>query len=670
MKITHSSGQEYHLSPETKLELTRYNPFFHDMGEQSIPISLPASDHNLALLKHPESTAGRDKIASRVDATIQSGIYSVNARQAILSAQRNGTIETSFYLREGAFYEKIKDISLQEIFEDKKIEFANITAALNFMHSLITTNDSRFACFQVITDNYILNQRTTRSGHEAGGFFKFEKEYDTTETIDGNEITVPKGFYITPFIKVKHLLEEVLAYFDYTLAPSFLDNAPFADMCFLNNNIDTIVDNRIDYVSIVPNITVSELLEILRKFNLEFVPDEQKGVIKIVFFDDLINSTASEDITANVADTLKVNYAEYKQIKLSSDRLSLPSSTPFDRQRHEVTKTASNANTENSSFIDMLAQNPTAYLRKTDGAVVRDVVKGTMLFQEVVGNLSFDYHAGGTLSTDEKNFPDVVPAVFLHLVTFPYVGAGRALNSSIVLSNETTDSTNDMSKKADTSTLLPMLCFTYSDSVYRFQIGTLSNVGYRGQTLWGYSLMYNGANGIYEKFWRNRDNLLRNAMIEVEADLLLSEKQKFTLSTMEKVLIDGQELFFSEMKYTPEMQQVEPCKLLTTKLQLPLSVAKTETDYLPARTYRWGISRATQSWTWPPGRPSGTYGYKYLSDPVPFYPPEPTQAQYNAGGKHYQKTYSVEYGEFGRDNVFTKYGDGTITVWLIAELAP
>ena len=122
MKIIHPSGQAYDLNIDTELEMTRYNPFFHDKGEQSIPISLPATDHNLALLQHPESTAGKQKIAQRLDATIQSGIYSVNARQAILSARKNDSIETSFYLREGAFYEKVKDVSLQEIFEEKSIE--------------------------------------------------------------------------------------------------------------------------------------------------------------------------------------------------------------------------------------------------------------------------------------------------------------------------------------------------------------------------------------------------------------------------------------------------------------------------------------------------------------------------------------------------------------------
>ena len=78
MKITHPSGQPYDLDIDTKLEMTRYNPFFNEKGEQSIPISLPASDHNLALLKHPEITAGRSKIARRLDAQIVVNCFQKN----------------------------------------------------------------------------------------------------------------------------------------------------------------------------------------------------------------------------------------------------------------------------------------------------------------------------------------------------------------------------------------------------------------------------------------------------------------------------------------------------------------------------------------------------------------------------------------------------------------
>ncbi len=59
--------------------------------------------------------------------------------------------------------------------------------------------------------------------------------------------------YITPFVKVRHVLEEVANFLGYTVDVSFMDTEPFNRMVFLNNNIDTIIHGRIDYVDVIPD---------------------------------------------------------------------------------------------------------------------------------------------------------------------------------------------------------------------------------------------------------------------------------------------------------------------------------------------------------------------------------------------------------------------------------
>lgn len=137
MEIIHSSGQAYELSPDTKIELTRTNPFFNEIGEQSLPVNIPASQRNTSLLGQPHRADRQQKIPASLDVSIRSGIFSLNARQVILSAQKNDEIQTSFYIRTGAFYEKIRDVTLVEIFKDKRIDFPNIDAAIDFVRSLI-----------------------------------------------------------------------------------------------------------------------------------------------------------------------------------------------------------------------------------------------------------------------------------------------------------------------------------------------------------------------------------------------------------------------------------------------------------------------------------------------------------------------------------------------------
>ena len=400
MKIIHPSGESYDLFPNTEIELTRYNPFFNDLGEQSIPISLPSTPKNLELLSHPHRGDGKMKPIKRLDAQIETSTFVIKARQAILSARNKGNIETSFYLNQGAFYEKIKDISLQEIFKEKSIVFSNMDETLNFMHSLIVNTDHRFACHQVLTDNYILNEFSDK---QADGFASFRKEKETTETINDKQITVPRGFYITPFPKVKHLLQEVLAYFGYTLSPSFLDSMPFSNMCLLNDNIDTIVNNRIDYVDIVPNIMVSTFLDLIRKFNMEIIPDELSKTIRIVNFDDMLTSPIETDLTYNIVSDITFDYSgEYKQLKLSSEHLRIPSEIfGFNWFSSPVT-IATKQEIETVPLSQIVRSFPTAYIRYEDNAVIREGVFGDKLITEVVGNLSNSYYDGGVLPAEEQ----------------------------------------------------------------------------------------------------------------------------------------------------------------------------------------------------------------------------------------------------------------------------
>ena len=55
MKIKHlSSGQPLHLQPDAKIEVERTNPFLNEYTEQSIPLDIPADDHNRRLLEYPD----------------------------------------------------------------------------------------------------------------------------------------------------------------------------------------------------------------------------------------------------------------------------------------------------------------------------------------------------------------------------------------------------------------------------------------------------------------------------------------------------------------------------------------------------------------------------------------------------------------------------------------
>lgn len=661
--IQTTEGEIFDLHFDTKLSITDNSTFFSDEGTYSLPLQLPYTDNNVRILRFPQLVESRKKLDVSIDVVVRSGVFFKKARMDVLSVRKNDSISVALYLRESIFFNRIKDISLHEIFADKNLTFTSIDAAIAFMHSLITGNDPRFACFQVVTDNYILNEAGLPG---SDGFRVFIKERETTEIIDDKTITVPKGFYITPFIKVRHLLQEVLAYFGYTLAPSFLDNAPFCDMVFLNDNLDTIVNNSINYIDIVPDISVTDFFNVLRKFNMEIVADEQEKKIHLMLFNELADSQATENLTDNLVFDLTVNYHnDYKRVKLISDSLKLPAEIYAFKTRTGTVKSTV-GETQDIPIYSIVAQFPTAYVRKVDGSIVRDGFKGNRAFTEKIAALSCNYDDGGELATDEISFPDVVPDIYTSKTytiggyygyfTYPYVGKGRTLHSMIVLSDDTsTDQTTDI------SALKPMLCLCYKSAEYKFDIGTLYNYDRFGNKLWDYSLMYNGSDGIFEKFWRKRDDLFRNALLQIDADLLLSEAQKFSISLIRKVSLKNQEYFVSELKYVLGEKTAETCTLLSTKLQEPLSSAKAESDYFSTRLYKWVLRSIYNN---PPDTHGSGFSVVFKTEPIAFYPPDPTSSQYASGGRYYESVYDVEYGQYDRYGNFVKIKDGTITVWL------
>ena len=75
MKIVNlTKGEPYQLSPDTQLSVERTNPFFNDYGEQTVPLDLPASEHNRRLLDFPETFGRREKMKP-MEASIQDGEY-------------------------------------------------------------------------------------------------------------------------------------------------------------------------------------------------------------------------------------------------------------------------------------------------------------------------------------------------------------------------------------------------------------------------------------------------------------------------------------------------------------------------------------------------------------------------------------------------------------------
>lgn len=571
-------AESYQLSPSTQLEVERTNPFFNDYGEQTVPLSLPASPHNCQLLDHPERP-GRKVKSTAINALIQDGAYCAECRQYVLSAQERGTIETSFYLNDGSFFSRLQDTRLKDLFtgESDTISFTSVDAAIDYMRTLRTNDDPRLAVFPIlVTDdsgsdkgyNYkVINGW----GREDIGWIPFH--FDATsadcdfynakprkETIDGKTIDIAAGYYMSPFVRANYVLRRVISHYGYTLNEDnvLFTAKPFDKMVLLNSCIDTIVNSKIRLADLVPDVAVSDLINLYRKkFCCEFVPDEGKRTMRMVFFRDMLDAPVDADLSDCL--TQRITF-EYKQASDYS-RLVLKAQEKVDSElddSYDDIKSLRNAN-------------PTASIGY-DGAIYKiGYVPGPFWTQvsTKVAEASMDFNTGEDDKEEEEvEIPELVPEFRMLVYSsaegdtirdsqlpWLYVGDYTTLNSKLVLNDQSLDNQEEAKESAQKQYL--MLAATFVDgnqqpkgtiSVYDPSENALLNP--IATKLFDYALHYYGPYGIFEKFYRHYDTLLRNALHKTKATLLLTQQQKQNLASTAKITIQGVPYMFDKLKFT------------------------------------------------------------------------------------------------------------------------
>ncbi|WP_028897845.1 hypothetical protein [Prevotella sp. HUN102] len=710
MKITNlDKGEAYNLKPGTKIEVERTNPFFNDYGEQTVPLELPASEHNRRLLGFPGSFGSRVKMKP-MSVSIQDGDYFATCRQIVLSAQYNGSIATSFYINDGSFYSRIQNVRLKDVFRDEFIPgVSTVEEGIDFCRRLRANTDDKFGIFPVLLAddsgmdtgyNYkVLNaygrQRTLtlddilvwRNNRyelvenpqgaafipdEDGTGCDFYNATERTEYVNQIPITLGKGYYISPFIRTNYLLRRIFSHFGYTLSENFFDRTePFSKMVVVNNVIDVLVNGKIRLSDLVPNGTCADFLAVFRKkFCCEFTADEGNRTVEIVFLRDAISAKPREDLTHSMVEEPVITYKSEKDYQ----RIVIGSSEKVD------------SDTEGSyeDIAEMAKANPQAYFDPVEGIFIKDGFSGDFLVKTKIGTSSQDYNTGEELEPREIKVPDLIPEFraleFAENVNgtksvrrfgrYPYIGSYTSLNSKMLITGKDNEEVSESARKQPC-----VLAFTYlSDgrpegtiSPYDIHktIPSKSAEDYRWPhpRIFDYALYYNGRYGIFEKFYRDFDHLLRNSFHDAKVKLLLSQHQKKSIPATAKVIIRNTAFFLDKLKFSlgEENAPVES-QLRTVAPMEPVSDAPSLADLLPASSSkcRWvGKQRQTEvsrdEWL-----NSGTDKDRTF---VTVYPPVPTEAM--LGEKFgYQKSYTeqqLRHGSFWRHG---KWKWTKTEVWL------
>ncbi|MBF1446428.1 MAG: hypothetical protein HXN55_03430 [Prevotella nigrescens] len=634
MRITNlEKGEDYNLKPDTQIQVERTNPFFNDFGEQTTPLELPASERNRRLLGFPDSFGRRVKMTA-VDVAIQDGEYFAQCRQMVLSAQYKGSISTAFYINDGSFYSRIQKVKLKDIFKDEFIPGINtVEEGIEFCRSLRTNTNPHYAIFPaLITDDsgletgfnykmlnafgkekaletkevwmwkdneYQLVNVTTLSAFNPdgkGGDCDFYNAVQRTEYVGEVPITLPPGYYMSPFIRANYLLKRIFAYFGYDLQENFFTQTePFAKMVVMNNVMDVLVNGKIKVADLVPDTTCADFIAVFRKkFCCEFTSDEGSHTANIIFLRDALAAQPVEDLTNCVTQEPTIAYKAEKDYQ----RLTLASADKVDTDL-----------SDSYEDIDDLAKaNPGACFNPVDGAFYKQGWSGNYEVITKIGEASQDYNTGEDLEPKEIKIADIMPEfrtlvyktkvddneVKYEMGKYLYIGAYISLNSKMVVAGEDKEEESESANKQKT-----ILAFSYlSDARPEGTISAYDIHDSMQPRIFDYALYYNGPFGIFEKFYRDYDLLLRNSLHEMKVKLLLSQSQKQNLPSYAKVVIRGVAFFFNKLKFTlgGKNEPVES-SLSTIALMQPVSGAPAIDQKLKAMdtNYKWvGHERQTE----------------------------------------------------------------------------
>ena len=693
MKIVNTTtNQAYQLNPGTQLEIERPNLFFNDWGEQTNPIDLPDTDLNRRMTSYPDLLSNRNKPSAKISCTIQDGEYFMPCRQAILGAQRHGKISTSFYMNEGSFLAKISDVSLKELFGDEVIPgIKTVADGINFCRSLVKGTNPNYAIFPVLIDDGSTFQdgstaykQINRYGSvdESGTFHDdlgtnpdFYNASNRTETVDNTTITITAGFYMSPFIRANYLLKRIFQYFGYTLQENFFTQTrPFPDMVFINACADSLVNGTIRLVDLLPDCMCNTILEVFRKkFHCEFIPDETRRTVKVELFKDCLSQKPSYDLSPFLTSHPDISFPEaYQQLILTSES-QLSDSGSIDSEE---------------SLANLIAKYPTLEYDRTLGTFSR---KGYFYYginpligpihipvYEKVSSSSMRYYEGGNLKTKEIKVPDIQPEFRILYIygtsslgtylssshQFLFIGTPQFFNSKIIPSGATSAEETNIKSDSENEKLKPMLAFAYVSA--GLPRGTITNYKFYNASdtsdtrLSDYSLCYNGPDGIFERFYRSYDNILRNSLHPTKADFLLPDNFKTSLPAHLPVLVNNQRMLIDRIKYQigGKNEPVES-ELLTMNLYEPISSAKHFSEIIPTQYYQWVVKSSSSSVTEAEYKASP---YKDLEFDSIFPNIKPTAELAASGEKYYERTTCLRVQGLMGGFVYT-----LVKYWMICE---
>lgn len=584
-----NSGREFQLPADFAMEMSRTNPFLTDEGSQSIPLTLPSTDHNLRLVGALHRGVWTRRPARRLSVRAQHGAVDMRGTLAIDSAHRKDGIGTTFYTSEGQLYETIGEKLLGDLEWPVNTISGGISARISEMKEVMRGDDTKdYFVFPALTSNefgqtnksygdkFILNDMLIASTTPLDIRFvgENERKWITGEGDGKVEIDLPVGYGITPFLKVSYILRHIFGQFGYTLRESMFDtDISLSRLVLMNNTADAIcIEGNLYYNQFIPEQTkVMDFLNIIRrKFGLEFVEDGRFILVRL--WNDAIDSPADKDFSLSVNDDIHIEFVDSKVLELIMDRSLEPYSQVEGTEEQDLVK---KYGPRRIQVVDISYEKGYTYFKPSLGNYFIAEKSGIAAWGAYLSWISssfWDKKNKTELETETIEFSDLsVPMLAANSTvsghttageaTFklPYIGGIRNLNSNVTMSDNSKEYTEEVEE------LQVMMCFSvpYSEShgsvlpPFAFPIGTSFTYSAYDIMPWGtVNLTVTGESSLYDTFYARRDIMLQSANQIVKFNARLLPEEIVTMDLSVPKIVNGIKILVERIDYILGKQDI------------------------------------------------------------------------------------------------------------------
>ncbi len=554
------NGKQLDLPSDVKISIEQNNPMFEEQGDFTLPLELPFSKNNLLLLNFPH----RLDIVSEVipiPVLLQAGLLS---KKGILNMEEGKSISVSIIFEETVLYKKMYK-TMEELFENEIFLLPDNRpntplGRVEYLEDIIggIVLDSPFSVFPVIVkkdpffsegeilekDDKWLNS-PDKNVYKFYGNLKIARLWGHQKRTynDGNkEIEIPIGYNTTPFLKLNWLLRKIFELLGYELTSNMFDtNDDLKKIVVLNNTRDALVATHFYLKFLLPTCTVKEFIDTMRyRFGCEFILSSDSKRVHLLTWNEVFDFAPTDDCQRVLQSQSSISFVSSKTLKITSKKI----------QHISLEKYATWQN-----FAKQWKEwhfNP-KYL----GFMIMGIA-GSM--REYIAFDIFDYYQGDYEALEFKTIcsecsvysvlKSTMP-VFFTIVEerVPVLVIGSSRSCTTILSYD------DGEEKKEEANFSPLIfCFSHGlidefNSQWRFTYGTAHSYDNDGNSNGNLHLTMRGEKGLFNRFLKKYDNVLRNKPYLLACQLDLKSYEILSYNFYRPVLIKGVKYLPSKLQY-------------------------------------------------------------------------------------------------------------------------